>query len=394
MRPDASRSPQLDGLRAIAALFIVLTHLTSMSGINSGDALGPFFARLNVGVALFFVLSGYLLYRPWVAARLTGRPGPRLQRYAVRRATRILPAYWICLAVFAVVLPGWVEGATGGDWWVYFGLLQVYSQDWILGGLGVGWSLSTEVAFYVALPVLAYVGVRALGSRTRTDQVRLELLALATTALTALLVRELAYRAELTLTFDNTLIGKWPWFAVGMALAVASARWGADRATAPALVRSAAARPWLWWIGAAGVLVFASLESVLPGDVFWMKHRDLQVETILFALFAWLLVAPVVFGDAGRRWTPAGLLATRPAVWLGTVSYGIFLWHLPIAGESIERIGSVPLAWTVAVAITLVCATASWHLIEKPLMRATAGRGGARPDRERVGETLVLEPAP
>src|SRR5438067_1774084 len=111
--PGNPRFPLLDPLRAVAALCIVVTHTAGWSGFNSAHALGAWTARLDCGVAIFFVLSGFLLYRPFVAARLDGRDGPRVLRYARRRALRILPAYWVALALLGLVLPKYTPGVYG-----------------------------------------------------------------------------------------------------------------------------------------------------------------------------------------------------------------------------------------------------------------------------------------
>ena len=79
--PGSPRFPLIDGLRAIAALAIVPTHTAALSGFNEANPVGAWTARLDSGVAIFFVLSGFLLYRPWVGARLEGRPGPRVLTY-------------------------------------------------------------------------------------------------------------------------------------------------------------------------------------------------------------------------------------------------------------------------------------------------------------------------
>ena len=69
----------LDGARALAALLILVTHTAALTGFNAANPLGAWTARMDSGVAIFFVLSGFLLYRPWVAARLEGRPRPRVR---------------------------------------------------------------------------------------------------------------------------------------------------------------------------------------------------------------------------------------------------------------------------------------------------------------------------
>src|SRR3954462_12451136 len=100
--PGNPRFPLLDPLRAVAALAIVVTHTAELGGFNRAHALGAWTVRLDSGVTVFFVLSAFLLYRPFVAARLDGPPGPRVLRYARRRALRILPAYWVALIVLGL----------------------------------------------------------------------------------------------------------------------------------------------------------------------------------------------------------------------------------------------------------------------------------------------------
>ena len=75
--PGNPRFPLFDGLRAIAAGSILVTHVAAITSFNRLNALGAYTARLNMGVAFFFVISGFLLYRPFLAARFAGRPPPR-----------------------------------------------------------------------------------------------------------------------------------------------------------------------------------------------------------------------------------------------------------------------------------------------------------------------------
>ena len=100
--PGNPRFPLFDSLRGLAALAIVLTHVGLGSGANYNAAYGALLARLDIGVTLFFVLSGFLLYRPFVAARIEDRPALRLRDYARRRVLRIVPAYWLALTVLAI----------------------------------------------------------------------------------------------------------------------------------------------------------------------------------------------------------------------------------------------------------------------------------------------------
>jgi peptidoglycan/LPS O-acetylase OafA/YrhL len=113
------RFPLFDALRAIAALSVLVTHCSGLTGFNSDNPLGAITARLNVGVTIFFVISGFLLYRPFVAARLEGRPAPSPLGYARRRALRIVPGYWVELTALAVFLTKYVAGAWSDDGWAY-----------------------------------------------------------------------------------------------------------------------------------------------------------------------------------------------------------------------------------------------------------------------------------
>ena len=151
--PGNPRFPLVDGMRAIAALSIVVFHAGGATFYTLSHPLGGYVARLNVGVTLFFVISGFLLYRPYLAARFGGPPAPRLRDYARRSMLRIFPAYWVALIVLGIAVD--LPGAVSSDWWVYAFLLQGYRLDWVLGGIGPAWSLSIEVAFYAALPFFA-----------------------------------------------------------------------------------------------------------------------------------------------------------------------------------------------------------------------------------------------
>src|SRR3954451_18263543 len=103
-RPEATtavepRFPCFDGLRALAALAVLMTHVAFAGGADAPNVFGVFFARMDGGVAVFFVLSGFLLYRPFVVAHLHERPRPAAGPFLWRRFLRIYPAYWLVLTV-------------------------------------------------------------------------------------------------------------------------------------------------------------------------------------------------------------------------------------------------------------------------------------------------------
>ncbi len=377
--PGSPRFPLVDGLRAIAALAIVATHTAALSGFNEANPVGAWTARMDSGVAIFFVLSGFLLYRPWVAARLAGRKGPHPLTYLKRRALRILPAYWVALTILGLVVSAQVPLVFSDRWWVYYGLLQSWSSTTILGGIGVAWSLSVEIAFYVLLPVLAYVSGRWLQGRHPERQVRAELWALGLSAVAAVTVRTMVLVIEPKTVYGNTLPGLWAWFAGGMVLAILSAAYG-TRAVAerPRFVRTATEQPLLWWAAAFTALTITAWGLALPRNLLTPYSTfNLQAEHLLYGIMAFTLVAPAVFAD-GRRSTVSRVLSWRLVAWLGLVSYGIFLFHLPLSVQLIRVSDRFPGGFlgyiAVAAGAATACAALSYYLVEKPFLRLK-GRG-------------------
>jgi len=164
--------PLIDSVRAIAALSVLVFHVAQVTGTGESRSWGGYLMRLNVGVTLFFIISAFLLYRPFVAARLGVGPPVSVRRYLRSRALRILPAYWFALAVLMLV-PGALVGVDARHWWIYFGFLQVYDVHRIVLGISPAWSLSTEVAFYLFLPRgwSRVLSIAATGRRSRASSV-------------------------------------------------------------------------------------------------------------------------------------------------------------------------------------------------------------------------------
>ena len=156
---SSGRFAGFDGLRAVAALGARHPRRPAR-GVRGPRPRGHYLSRLDVGVAVFFVLSGFLLYRPFVARRMDGRPASGTRPYLRNRFLRIFPAYWLALTVLAVVLDvrDRNDFQSLGDFVTYYGLLQSYSADTALGGLQQAWTLTNEVAFYLLPPLWAAGG--------------------------------------------------------------------------------------------------------------------------------------------------------------------------------------------------------------------------------------------
>ena len=126
--------------------------------------MGLFFSRWEIGVTIFFVLSGFLLFVPWVDAAADGSAWPKLGRYIGHRTKRIMPAYTVTVVIAYLAFQLYpLEPNPGHTWtglWRHLTLTQTYTGDYMQSylhqGLTQTWSLATEVAFYLALPLLAY----------------------------------------------------------------------------------------------------------------------------------------------------------------------------------------------------------------------------------------------
>ncbi|MEI7560289.1 MAG: acyltransferase, partial [Actinomycetes bacterium] len=148
------RFPYMDSLRAMAALSIVVFHYAGYASLPSAmEWMRPLVVRLGAGVLVFFVISGFLIYRPFVRANLEGMSRPEVWGYTKRRFLRIVPAYFLALTVTAALAGK--QDVFGTNGFLYYGFAQIYSPGLELRGLSVAWSLCIEVTLYAFLPIWA-----------------------------------------------------------------------------------------------------------------------------------------------------------------------------------------------------------------------------------------------
>lgn len=368
-RPEARLKPlaflgELEGLRAIAALAVMLTHIGFLSGATGRDVLPGFLARLDIGVAVFFVLSGFLLFRPHVHAILDGARHPVLRYYVARRMARLMPALFACLLGTLVLVPE-SRDASAQAWLANILQLQAWRSEWDLPGLAQLWSLSTEIAFYAVLPLIGLVAAR-VGTPSRPGRLLLWILLLAMIGLgmrafyhVGWLPGEWFWPRTLPLMLD--------WFSWGMMLAVIAGLRGRISSLREALHRSGTAS----LVVAASLFWFLTTWAAGPYDLQtpaawqdWVKH-------VGYGIVACLVVLPSALGSVTVL---TKVLRSRIVTYLGRISYGFFLWHLPVIFWVRTTLG---LEWfaggfwlTVAATslVTIVLASASWYLLERPIM--------------------------
>jgi peptidoglycan/LPS O-acetylase OafA/YrhL len=333
----------MDSCRGLAALSVLMFHVALVGHLRS-DAIGPLQDGLRMGVQVFFVLSGFLLYRPFVAARRSGRP-VALGRYAWSRLLRIVPAYWAALTFLGIFAH--LPGVISGDWWRYYFFLQVYQDQTLHQGMGVAWSLCVEATFYAILPLYAAMAARWFAKR--------EIGALAVLACLSFAFQS----AMLSSHWSGTLPGSFVWFVPGMMLAIVSVE---NQAWLSAIGRRGIA----CWT-AAGLVYAAACYS----GTFLSETPAQMILNGLFPVVALLVVLPAM----AERGAVQRLLGTKSLLWLGSISYGVYLYHATFmswitdhGGKSVLPSPWLSLALTTLVP-TLVAAALSWYLLERPLLR-------------------------
>lgn len=348
-------------------------HATFVSGFTGRSGLGNYTSRLEIGVSVFFVISGFLLYRQFALSHFSRADRPAIGSFWARRLKRIIPAYWLAFIVVTYVLHGDHVRHGVGALAVYLGFAQIYWPRYVLSGITQAWSLCTEMSFYLVLPLWAL-----LMGRKRRDpgaQLKVEMWGLAGLVAAGVVYRVIVLRAHgaLATTMPNWLPGYVDLFALGMLLAVFSA-WSEATGRQPRLLWHPAL-PWASWALASAAFVAVSniglpWTPVTPSPVGLSLARQ-----TLYGLFAFFVVLPAVVGrqDSGlvRR-----LLAFRPLALIGVVSYGIYLWHeawievfLRWTGD---KLFTVPLVDLVAFAggLATLSAAASYVLVERPVIRS------------------------
>ncbi|MGE4428618.1 MAG: acyltransferase family protein [Solirubrobacteraceae bacterium] len=360
----------LDGMRGAAAVGIVVLHVWMFV---RGDGMRPehttldvVISQLRLGMPMFFVLSGYLIFRPFAAAALDGRPGPDLRRYATRRIARIVPAYWVVIIATVILLAaiGHGQAIPASQIPTFMLFLQNYSME-TAGRLNPPtWTVSVEVMFYALVPLM---GLAAAWGCRRVPTVRGRRWLLGG-ACGALIVMGTVWLGQSGFhdadrTVSHILPARMASFAAGMLVAV--------------LVHGrAASRRGVIGLMVAGTALVA-LEASARG--YGLGPADLRqqlVDTPASLGFA-LMIAAVALG----RVPGMAVFTVGPFRWAGILSYGMYLVHFPVI-YALRTLGPWPDGLWAPVLLTLgistVLATASWFVLERPAIR-WARRRTARP---------------
>jgi peptidoglycan/LPS O-acetylase OafA/YrhL len=367
-----------DAVRALACLGIVCFHVGTGALYASGNLEGSgghftwatgygeaghiLLRSASTGFYMFFVLSGFLVSAPFVAAFVEGRPRPRLVPFLRNRAARLLPAAWLLFAF--VLLRHGANGASPGEIVAMFTFTDDQVDHPLTTLVGQTWTLRVDMAFYLLVPLAAAIGVRLAGTRLgMTGRRRAVWAGTIAAAAVPLTVAALVPETTGTTRSPATLLFL---FMPGVAMAAALAgrrpasltRWAAPAGTALSIA------------GVAVLMAFPRDQLILP------------YKLVVVGAGAAMALGGLILLErrAGRPWR---WMQSRVVRWVGRRTYGIYLWHLALMAELIVLFGdSAHPAHTYAMLLplvllaTLVAAELSFRFVERPAMRRLRDRAG------------------
>lgn len=353
----ADRVASLTGIRAVAAILVVATHAAYTTGKYPQGYLGLVYSRFEIGVPIFFALSGFLLFRPWVQASSQGRGAPSVKRYAWHRVRRIMPAYVVTVLLAYLLYHFRMAGPNPGHTWEglfrNLTLTQIYTDSYLYSYLHQGltqmWSLAVEAAFYVVLPALAYFLLVMLCRRAWRPGVLLA--GLAGLALISPLWLTLVHHTDFLpdgarLWLPTYLV----WFLGGMLLAV---------------LQAMGVNCYAFLVLPIALICFLIVSTPIGGEPTTSPTQlyEALCKTGFYAVISTLVIAPLALGNSG--WY-SRLLASKPMVWLGEISYEIFLVHLVLMELVMVEVLRKPVytgsMWQLFAATMVVTIPVAWLL--------------------------------
>ena len=324
----------LDGLRAFCAFAVILVH-TAPSVFPNG----------SIGVDVFFVLSGFLITR-LLLREYRSRGSVDLARFYIGRSARLWPAVLTLIAAWcAVAVVFWDPSAvkeqlSAGLWSGLYVMNWVRAlTHWPQGSFGHTWSLAIEEQFYLLWPLILSFLLR-------------QKLAPLGSGVLMLIVGIVAWRAGLAFTgaSPERLYNGFDTRADSLLV-------GCLLGTAPEAARVFRLARRSWPLPAALLLLATLLPHAESAfNICWTL-------VVIAGLSAWLIAGLTVASSAP-------VLSHPWAVYLGKISYGVYLWHYPISLQAIGHFHLTPLtAPLVVTGLSVICAAGSYHLIELPIRR-------------------------
>ena len=365
--------PVLDTMRAVGALAVFTTHVAFWAGAYTGNGVwGTVLARLDVGVSLFFVLSGFLLSRPYLARAFVGRPMPSVGRYYWKRILRIVPLYLVT-ALLALTFIRKNDDLGARDWLVTLTMANTFVDNTLPNGLTHMWSLAVEATFYLILPLLMLL---AIGRSRRPDPRRVLALVL---GMIAVSVWWELWGAPAAGGWSNGQPAQWlpaylGWFGIGIGLALIDLmRRRGIWSRLTSRVVSLAQQPGSCWAMVAGLLLVTATPLAGPSMLAASTPGQMLAKNIAYGTIGGLVVLTGVFAHEGGAYHR--FLTRHAARHLGFISYGLFCLHLPVL-HLVMRVmgwelfeGRFLAIWLIALPVSLAAAEIAYRCVEAPSLR-------------------------
>ncbi len=376
-RPDF---PAIDILRAVAALLVIVYHVIEIGRWTSFPITGPLLvARAGwIGVDLFFVISGFVIGLS--ALQGHAREGTAFRAsFARRRLARIVPLYALTALLFLLLVDPVLLMQPVSTLAMHLGshALFVHNLHPTTHGSinGPNWSVALEMQFYAAMMLAAPWMARRAPLRLLAGLI---LMAWAWRAAVVWIVSASEENAHRLHVFSSQLPGTLDAFGVGIALAMLVLAAGAGTGTRPGspphpLLRRLAPgwANFLLWGLASAVLFWLAMRTYWPRASYWNQPGMIIFwRTLLAVSFGCVVAAAVTFPQPRA-------LVLRPLRYLGQISYGLYLWHLPVLLTLVAIPGLTGARLlSLVVAGTVVLSAFSWHCFEKPFLRHAHGPRG------------------
>ena len=377
-RENDAPLPGMLGLRGVACMAVFMVHFQQQTQVDATIGffqVGRFLKNGNTGVALFFALSGFLLSIPFWRDLIFQESFPSLSVFWLKRLGRILPAYVLCLTGLVLLNRHWQEPGGAADILLHYALAFNYQETSIFSINPPFWTLAVEAQFYLVLP-LVFLLLR--GARPITAIVALLCLCAAAYFAHVFLVTSWeqisAPQSPPSAVLHYSLLAHLPHFLLGVLVVPLYFRISkANRAHASWVQPTSEIAVWFASLVAL-VILATDLDDLLrvPDGRYNLPVIPLLLVTIL------CLVPFSVFAR--------GLLETFPWRTLGTISYGVYLYHLPLqhaTARYMKQLFALDAAshWLMfgfaSLTLTVVIASLSFILVEKPilsLVRKNLGR--------------------
>ncbi|MHB8645176.1 MAG: acyltransferase family protein [Thermomicrobiales bacterium] len=391
-----SKVPYLDGLRAIAVLFVLVEHAWVLTGTPLVKVwaiqFSPFFKTMFVGVDLFFVLSGFLLSQYWLRADFERRPRPSIRPYILHRVFRIVPAYYVCLIAMLLLLSPYLirrEFVYSGLGAFILGAHLTFTQylfplsasDYNINGSM--WTLTMEMIFYIVLPwaVILFLRNRWLVTLPVLVFGTLGWLYLCRHSLGPLVRYETSTVARYGVTeahIRDYLSRQFPAFFVdfGVGIVVANLYWQYKTKAAAYRVLALLSVPWagtVCFLAGFGIVLYSM--NRLAAEAGLISY---YLKNIVVAVGFALMLAGLIAGSDRLK----AVFSFVPLRFIGIIGYSIFLWHMPLISifNTYPAIAALPPAQRfpcvllLATLASLLVGTLSYLLVEKPFIILSRNR--------------------